>query len=231
MTSYNELNDFVNETFFDGKNESRPVYLSLEDDDREGLADLMGVELADIDKEVGAVIRGTLDFSGRNIYKQHVDEFKQWKKRNFDTPPPFAALLLGLTLAAEHMRAEGDYSANNYYQRLFEVLGISDELQQQKLRWSGKHTRQLWWALNLWLTEYDYALGKPTAKQVNNWPYVSYALSQSLVRLADRRKFHNLFSEFGLSPSDRLSEQEMLLYLHEWMTGHGPSTWLKRLWA
>jgi hypothetical protein len=122
------------------------------------------------------------------------------------------------------------YSANNYYQRLFEVLGVTDELNQQKTRNAGKHTRQFWWALNLWLTEYDYALGKPTAKQVNSWTYVSYALSQSLVRRADRRRLHLLFAEFGLSPSDRLSESEMLQYLHEWMAGTGPSRWLKRLW-
>ena len=231
VSSYVELNDFVNQTFFDGKNESRPVYLSLEDNDREKLAGLMGVTTDELDVEIGSVVRETLDFSGSNVYRQHIISFKEWQERDFDTDPPFSALLLALTLAAERMRSEGDYSANNYYQRLFEVLSIADEEQQKSIRRSRKHTRTLWWALNLWLTEYDYALGKPTARQVNSWTYVSYALSQSLVRLADRLKFHDLYAEFGLSPNDRLSESEMMLYLHEWMSGHGPSRWLKRLWA
>jgi hypothetical protein len=83
VTSYIELNDFVNQTFFDGKNGYVPVYLSLEDDDREKLAELIGVGAGDLDIEFGAIVRGTLDFSQSNIYVGHVKEFKLWQGRNF----------------------------------------------------------------------------------------------------------------------------------------------------
>lgn len=230
MIDYGELNKVVNEIIFGGTYAAAPVYLSLEDDERDGLASCLGVPPDKLDVYVGTVVAATLDFGVANIYRMHQLQLRKWQRQNMDTAPPFSALLLTLTLAAERMRNDGAYSATNYYQRLFEVLGTRTNHQKQRIRFAGKYTRQFWHALNLWLTEFDYAFGKPTAKQVNSWAYVSYALSQSLVRQADRVKFHNLFAQFGLSPNDKLSESEIMLYLHEWMAGSGPSRWLKRLW-
>ena len=230
MIDYKGLNHYVNEIFFSGKYAAAPVYLSLEGAERDRLANEIGAPADELDSCIGRIVASSLDFEVANVYREHQDELRTWQRREMDTPPPQSALLLTLTLAAEHMRKEGAYSASNYYERLCEVLGINDDRQKPRIRAAGKYTRQFWHALNLWLTGYDYALGKPTAQQVNSWAYVSYAISQALVRQGDRVRFHSLFADFGLSPNDKLSESEMMLYLHEWMAGSGPSQWLRRLW-
>ena len=231
MTAFTNLNEVVNKIFFDGRFEAVPVYLDLEDTEKKELSISLGIEAADLDEWVGSAVLETLDFNKSNIYKVHSQALAEWLDDGLQTPPPFTALLLLFSMAAERMRKGDKYSANNYYQRLFAILKIDDETKQTKVRVAGKDTEQFWRALNRWLTEYDYAFGRPTAKQVNKWRYVSYALSQSLVRDGDRRLFHRMFANFGLSPHEKLSESEMTPYLHDWMGSHGPSAWLKTLWA
>jgi len=231
LTVFSELNNFINELFFDGHHESAPIYLDVEEREEQALAEFLSIDRDELDQYIGMIVVETLTFDKGNAYSLHTAVLKEWRKNNFDTPPPFTALLLAFSLAAERMRKGERYSASNYYQRLFELFAITDESQQRKLRFSGKHTEPFWKALNLWLTEYDYAYGRPTAKQVNKWKYVSYALSQSLVRDGDRKRFHRMFTDFGLSPHDNVSESEMTLFLHEWIGTSGPSAWLKRLWS
>ncbi|WP_433989483.1 hypothetical protein SuNHUV7_41260 (plasmid) [Pseudoseohaeicola sp. NH-UV-7] len=110
-----------------------------------------------------------------------------------------------------------------------------EALDQQKLKQYAKSTRQFWRALNLWLSESDFLLGRPTAKAlVSHWQYASYALSQALVRDADRKRFSGLFESYDLVPGDPVPEAEMVLLVHDWMTSHGPTgptVWLRKLWA
>lgn len=232
MTEYDDVNDGVNTVFFSPKNVIEPVYLSLEDDHRAQLVTYIGDSIREDELEsyIGNVVGATLDFSGSNIYIRHEESLRAWQRSNMESEPPFSALLLSLALAAESMRNDEVYSANNYYQRLFETYRVTDEQDKARIKFAGKYTRKFWHALNIWLTKYDYAYGKPTAKQVNSWTYVSYALSQSLVRKVDRARFSSLFAKFGLSRNDLVTDQDMHLYLHEWMTGFDSGPWLRRLW-
>ena len=40
-----------------------------------------------------------------------------------------------------------------------------------------------------------------------------------------------MFVQFGFSPHEKFSEPEMRLHLADWMSGHNPSPWLKKLWS
>ena len=228
---YEELNDAVNKVFLDGSHSGLPLYLDLEHDAREQLATRFSEEVDNIEWWIGASVEETLDWGQRNIYHFHKRHHLEWHRDNYDKPPPFTALLLSFSLAAEHMRADEEYAATNYYRRLAEVFGVKGDDYIQKLRMAGPYTVIFWKALNNWLMQNDYAYGLPTARAViDHWKYVSFALSQSLVRDADRKKFHDMFLHFGLTPGTNLGESEMMLYLNEWMAGYGPSTWLRRLW-
>ena len=66
------------------------------------------------------------------------------------------------------MRADEDHSAQNYYERLFEVLGVSAESRKTSLRANARSTRPFWLALNFWLQEHDFDFGRPTAKRIND---------------------------------------------------------------
>ncbi len=228
--SYEDFNKAVNETFFDGRFANAPVFLDLEGSLAEEVARRVGMNVDDLEDIAGSSVRETLDFDARNPYRFHQQVFAKWLRTTRDTAPPFTGLLCILSMAAERMRADDEFAAINYYSRLGEVLGIEDESLVQHLRAGGKYTLDFWRGLNLWLREHDSSLGIPTAQPVTNWRYVSYAISQALVRDADRERFHDLFETLGLSPGADVSEGEMFLYLHEWMSTHGPSRWLRKLW-
>jgi hypothetical protein len=227
---YNQVNQVVNEVFFDGGFQGLPVYLDLEDEIVSLLSEKLNESPDAVEDILSLSVAETIDWSHPNIYHFHKANLLKWHKENFDEPPPFTALLLTLSLAAERMRDDGVYSANNYYERLAQVLHVTGRDEIQKLRQAGKNTLFFWKTLNLWLSQNDYAFGKPTARKVNSWTYVSYAISQSLVRDGDRKKFHKMFNHYGLSSSDQLTSSEIILYLHEWMGSGYVGGWLKKLW-
>jgi hypothetical protein len=229
--TYPALNSAINEAIFGGRFRFVPVYLLLEDDMVELLSARFGLSPDRFPVVLGRVVAKTLHWTDRDPYFGHLRELDLWNRRGRVEPPPFSALLCTLSLAAESMRQDDNYSSSNYYQRLFEVLNIDDPTYRNKLKSNAKSTLKFWEALNSWLAENDFEFGRPTAKPVNHWKYVSYALSQALIREADRRRLRDLFVEFGLSPHERLSESQFTLYLLEWMQGPGPSAWLKKLWS
>lgn len=234
IISYDVLNDAVNSTYFDGRHGSRPVYLDQEDDHRQELARRIGVEPSDVDAVLGETVEGTLRWHTKNVYKVHSQAKNDWDERGRVSPPPFSALLLALSLAAERMRADTEFSSNNYYQRLADVLHLEDSHRARlkvELAHSAKHTAEFWESLNAWLTQHDHAFGQPTADDFNSpFRYVSFAVSQSLVRDVDRQRLRLMFSAFGLSRRNKVSAGEMRLCLKSWGGGaNGPTPPLKRM--
>ena len=228
---YDSFNEAVNAYFFDGRHAHTPVYLDLEATVQQELSEKLGWAAERVEKLAGEAVASTLVFRSGDPYARHLLWLEQWERIGRQEPPPFTGLLCVLSLAAEKMRADGQFSSNNYYQRLIEVLGFDTAGIRPKLTIHARSTRRFWRALNLWLTERDFELGRPTARQVNSWKYVSYAISQALVRDGDRRNFHQLFHGLGLSADDDVSDGEMALYIHEWMATAGPSGWLKKIWS
>ena len=228
--NYWAFNKAVNACFFDGRYAGAPVYLDLEETFQDEIAAKLGCAVEEVEKLAGMAVAPTLELEGGDPYALHLGWLKRWERRGRREAPPFTGLLCVLSLAAERMRADEQFSRNNYYQRLVEVLGLEASQARNKLMFHAKSTRAFWRALNLWLGEQDFELGRPTARQVNNWKYASYAISQALVREGDRRNFYKLFEKLGLAPGDDVAEGEMALYLHEWMATTGPSPWLRKIW-
>jgi hypothetical protein len=230
---YFYFNSAFNNVFFDGRFQSLPIYLDLEDPIRTELAAALSIPEDDFDYELGSCLLKTFQWDTGNIYQWHIENLNNWNTSNPQEAPPFTALLIAFSLAAEHMRKgdDDDYSASNYYQRLAEILGLQDESRKVKISRDGKYTEQFWHALNNWLLRNDFLYGRPTAKQINSWKYVSYSISQSLVRDGDRKTLHKLFNYSGFSGQEKINESEMKSYMHSWMATSGPSSWLKKLWG
>lgn len=234
-SEYAKVNTALNDYFFNGRFEMLPVYLDLEGDAEDDLTEVLGVDLDELGDFIGLCASQSLRFDKADPYSDHVEWLKDWSRTGRQEPPPFTALLASLSIAAERMGTDENFSPNNYYERLFELLGVKGATNQQKLKQYAKSTRQFWRALNLWLSENDFLLGRPTAKAlVSHWQYASYALSQALVRDADRKRFSGLFESYDLVPGNPVPEAEMVLLVHDWMTSHGPTgptVWLRKLWA
>ena len=198
---YFYFNNAFNNVFFDGRFQSLPIYLDLEDPIRTELSAALSIPEDDFDNELGSCLFKTFQWDTGNIYQWHIENLNNWKNSNPQEAPPFTALLIAFSLAAEHMRKgdDDDYSASNYYQRLAEILDLKDQSKKLKISREGKYTEQFWLALNNWLLKNDFIYGRPTAKQINSWKYVSYSISQSLVRDGDRKTLHKLFNYSGFS--------------------------------
>lgn len=228
---YPIVNQAVNEVVFDGRFKLAPVYLDIEGDVESDIAARLGLKPEDCLDAIARSVAATMRWEASDPFIWHAAEWTAWNELGRLQPPPFTALLAVLSLAAERMRADSEYSAQNYYERLFEVLDVTTEGRKSALRQQAKSVLPFWHALNHWLAENDFEFGRPTANQINQWAYVGYALSQALVRDADRKRLHGLFADYGLAPKEILTTAEMSLYLHEWMGGSSPSAWLKKIWA
>ncbi|MES0826577.1 hypothetical protein [Ruegeria sp. SCP11] len=231
---YKSVNNALNDFFFQGRFEMLPVYLDLEGEAEEQIAEVLGVEQDELCDFIGLTAARSLRFDKGDPYIDQARWLMEWSLHGRRDPPPFTALLCALSIAAERMGADENFSPNNYSDRLFELLGVKDPTSQQKLRQYAKSTRQFWRALNMWLAENDFQLGRPTARAViGHWKYASFGLSQALVRDADRKRFTGLFEKYDLVPGEPVPDAEMALLVHDWMTSNGatgPTVWLRKLW-
>lgn len=232
--AYHKLNDILNSTFFDHRFESRPIYLYVEDALKDEISERLGINADSLESVVGEAVGDSLSFQDSNIYIWHITNIRRWRLNKYEGMPPFTALLVSFSMAAGRMRSTSEYSQTNFYQRLVELFSLeTDEDRQKKLRQCHRLTVEFWLSINRWLTDNNYAYGIPTARTVvKSWKYVSYALSQSLIREEDRISFTSLFEEFKFSPGERISESEMRLYLHQWMgRAEAGTSWLRKIWA
>lgn len=180
--TYHALNDAINETFFNSDIRLTPIYLDLEEEFLTSVAAKLGISEEQVPAAIARAVNSTIKLPNKNPFDWHLGELEAWNDLGCFEAPPFSALLLALSLAAERMRNEGQYSAHNYYDRLFELLSLKDVGYQKKIKLNFGSTVPLWNGLNKWLLDNDYEYGRPTAQRVNSWPFVSYALSQALVR-------------------------------------------------
>lgn len=231
-SSYLGINDILNSVIFDGRFAGRPLYLDIEGEILTALSNALSIGEEDVAPAVSYAARKSLNLNVANPFSWHENRFRSWWLHDNSEAPPFTALLCALSIAAENMRADEVFSSINYYERLFETLRIDDKIEKARVRSGFRVTRRYWEALNRWLSEKEGALGRPTATQViSHWTYVSYPISQALVREADRERLRMMFDEFGLVPGESLSTAEMSNYLLQWIGGDGSGRWLKKLWS
>jgi len=223
--TYRTVNDSLNRVFFDGRNAQRPVYLVLEEASRAELASLLRFPAEEVQSKCCRIVGNAL-YTLENPYKWVLSETRAWASCGMKVPPPFTAVLFTLSHAAELMAADGEFAPNNYYERLRQVTGFPKD----PLGKFAATTGQFWRMLAAWLAANDYELGRPTALATGSWKFVGLAMSQAIVRSADRQLFHAFFERNGFTPSDRPQVDEMHPYLDAWMDTSGPNARLKAAW-
>lgn len=225
MGGYSKVNDALNDAFLDGRFAGRPLYLVLDNRARREIAQALNVSLDGVEDHCCRVVGDKLRPHG-DPYEHLTFKTLNWRVSNSPGKPPFTALLFTLAHAAERMVSDQQFSSGNYYQRLAEITGVS----HGRLSQFGVSTEKFWHVFSRWLAENDYAFGRPTASAVNSFRYVSLAMSQAIVREADRECFHHLFEKYGFSGTDTISAAAMAQYIDAWMHGSGPSQRLKAAW-
>lgn len=232
---YDAWNAAVGEEFFAGRWGGRPVYLDVEDDVYERLRVAALAAYPESPDELIAAIRPTLRFAGHgSLFGQHVARLGRWRRGSKHGPPPVLAVLALLSLVAEQMHSDSDFSSSNYYGRFVQLLGqdINDDaLRQKVVRGFAEGSHAMWRGLNDWLAEDPDVRGIPTAYAFDYRVHVGVPMSQALVREPDRRRLQELFADARLRPGERLSHSDMLRLLRQWIPDSTLSSSLKLLSA
>lgn len=223
--TFDKLNQALNEVILGGRFESRPLYLVLDNQGRERVSSILGLEYDEVEDGCCSIVGSRLAKVG-NPFADFELELWSWIFSGRQAQPPFTALLFTLSHAAELMASDGEFSSGNYYNRLSALVGISP----QKLSQHGRSTEQFWKAFNSWLADNDFAYGRPTARAINAYKYVSIAMSQAIVREADRQRFHLMFEKYGFTNTDFVSTSEIDQYISTWILSSQPTRQLKEAW-
>lgn len=229
---YDSWNSVIADVVFPPLSLPVPVYLDLEDDTLAGIGHRMGVVPDKVAGMLGEVCARTSWLDTAKAFETHEVHFARWRSRgDYLTPPPILPLLSVFSLAAERMASGDGMSANNYYGRLAELLGAK----RDKIGPSYSSVAETFWGgLNLWLASLAGRRGLPTASSVG-FRYVGLAISQAIVREADRRRLERFFVDFDLAPRSDLPPSELVPLLDAWMsqlpcpaTHHLANLWKKK---
>lgn len=232
IDEYLGWNDAIGTVLLDGRFASMPAYLQLEPSILEEVAAIAGHGADDSPRDsLVAAVRATLELDkAPNPFLLHVTQAQDWKEGGRHGFPPCLALLAVLVLAAQEMVADAEHASHNFYARLEQLLDVSPDL-WARIKRHFPETVDLWRGLNDWLEDWEGERGIPTAAVLDRRVYVSFPLSQALVRAADRLRLHEAFLEYGLVPGRRIAVAEMHNYLGDWLTHHGASSRLGRMWS
>lgn len=232
--SYDRWNEAIVGELFAGQYGSRPVYLDLEDETLSRVADRAGAPGgSDPARGLIEAVRPTVDLEGdQPVLARHAHRLVTWRRGDRSSPPPVIALLGYFSLVAERMCAEGEFAASNYYGRFLSMLGgrARDEEARTRIAHAfADHASSFWGSLNEWLEAQPDVRGIPTAYAFDHRAYVGLALSQALVRDADRRALHRLFEVAGLRLGQTVAVDDMTRILEAWLPDAPISLGLKRL--
>ena len=195
MATYDEWNKAITEYFVSGLSSGATVYLSV---DEAALMDIGArFEQSEIDH-----VNWVEDFIeavqskcaiGDTVYLPRGSGYQS------DRIPPCVAFLAAMVLAAHYMigeETEGEIiSQINYFKRLRQVLGLSDEEtgRPEGLLPAGIE-EDLWLIWNRWLIGNGW-LHSAEHGQSNYNKFINYPLSQALLREADQEVLERLFRQ------------------------------------
>lgn len=223
---YGEVNEVLNEVIFSGRFEACPVFMALDPVALASAAKRLGQGEEEVEAFICREVGRSLSRTG-DPYARHATQLKFWRKEGMATKPPFTALLYCLSHAAELMASDDKHTQGNYYVRLSELTG----LQRGQLSLHGNETEKFWHWLARWLVSTDYRYGRPTARPVNQFKYISIAISQAIIRAGDRACFHEMFERYGFAGGYSVTEAEIGRYIDTWIRSSAANQRLRQAWG
>jgi hypothetical protein len=222
LDTLEEWNSCLFNYFFHEDNAGRPVWYCPDD---ETLGEIAQASPEAAVASLCKVVRGRLRLDHRHsIFHEIEDDASRWKVSGAADPPPFLAPLAVAVLAAVHMARDIDARPTNYYKRFRELLNLKPVSGGTPLGY-GDAFPFLWSYFIWWL---DVArqgrLGSSTVVGDKWRTNIGFAISQALIRRADRQRFTHFFQWIDLEPREELTGDELLSRFRVWAAGaHGIS--------
>lgn len=218
-----------------------PVYLDVEDEVLGVVAStlVLDLEASQVEAQLCQLVGSTLLLDASSMRKRafawHLQNLARWKRGDgrvarIESPPPVIALLAVFARAAEIMGHDEVYQPNAYYPRLAALLDC-DEDGEERLRASYQSdAEELWGALDEWLRGLEGRAGRSTIEALGH-RYVGLAVSQALIREADRQQLRAFFTGARLEPGLELAMKDMDRLLGPWIIAGHSTAALSRLWS
>ena len=230
---YDHWNEAIAEIIFARSDEARPVYLDLEEDLVDELAERVGVEPGAAAETMCDVVGQTLRRTDgpASVFGRHDQRLRSWVRTGRSTPPPTLTVLATFSLAAEQMAGGDGMAANNYFGRLRQVLRWKSGDPALDIAYR-RVAERYWDELNRWLIQEEGHRGLPTAYSLAH-RFVGLSVSQALVRSSDREKLKDFFQVFGFAPGSQVAPADLVPLMDSWIKQtHCPVTAsLARLWG
>jgi len=226
MTSWSEFdrwNTALADVVYSTESAGLPVYLDLDDDILDGIAEVLDIARPDVLESLREVVRETLQYAGPvgQLFSPHLRRLTRWRiearrSKREPEPPPVLPLLALTVLAAESMGI-GEVARNAYFPHLYDELGASAPDDRRRIEQSYRRAAEpMWDSVDLWLTLLDGRRGLPTAFALS-FRFVGLPMSQALVRAADRAKLVRMFDSFGLPPGYAMAPGDMAGLFDQWV--------------
>lgn len=237
---YMEWNAAVADVCFPPRNEPTRVYLTIDEEVVRLLSDHLRIPEKDFESELAAVVNDVLRvrWSAERAFDDVLRELTRWRRQESDTPPPTLPVLVALSLAAGHMSSSGEVDSQgyihetNYYARLVGLLNVPPSKKDDLAQAYRTAADELWEGLNHWLKRCGFRRGIPTAEPLGTHRYVGWALSQALVRRADRERMKRFFAEAALPAGAELLPAELETLFDHWMQEkRGAARAMQHLWG
>lgn len=182
MATYEEWNQILLTYFTEHRKPGSTIYLAVDDEvlDQIGLNLRIPCPVQDFQRAVQQKV-----LAGERLWLKSV-------QGRIERRPRYLAFLAATVLAAAWMSEDEDISQQNYFKRLREVLGLPIESGRPKGLDTGIE-ESLWKDWSLWLQDHSYL---PSAEPGEGaWKYISYPISQALLRKTDKERVRTLFSQ------------------------------------
>lgn len=242
MASSSEWANALWEFYYPSSNRASPAYLSMDDEELLAIASGLGLplnlDIQTIKKDLANCVLDDLQLTqpASIVLARIVTLTRSWFASSktglleITGAPPQLPFLAVTVLAARELGGESENSIA-FYRKLMAVLGVREEFQGKFQTAYRKDIEFLWGALNSALIHMNYARGVPTASSLTQ-RYASIPISQSVIRLRDRRKLIGFFMDVDLGPDSIPSDFELEQLFELWLNrgGHSISTNLETLW-
>jgi hypothetical protein len=222
------LNEALAAVLYGHEHAGLPVYLDLEPELLPALGKILGIAAEEVEEHILRTVRAAVKLSPNLNFQRFLRAHEKWLKGPPTSTPPQLAFLCVASMAAEAMTRSEKHTAAAYYPRLAHLLGVSKDSDKVGQEYRAV-CEPLWSGLSLWIEAWEGERGLPTVTTTAHNQFVGMALSQALVRSADRAVLPRMFATYGLEPQQTIAPEDMVGFLNDWLpkggTGH-----LKNLW-
>ena len=229
--SYGQLNHAINKLITSGLFQDRELYLDFEGQFLSDICGSLSIKPEDFAEQVFEATKSSFQVYKANPFHDLIQQSQVWRLSKFAYSPPTTLFLASLSLVAEQMGASEDFGANNFYDRLIALFKIEDAETQLAIRRNFKTTVALWDDFNNWLTKNGGNYGFPTAYPiVKKWNYVSYGMSQALVRTGDKNHLKKALISGDLNPALGFDRGDVFDRLDRHLKSKAANKYLIELW-